>query len=113
MPKALAEIHNTVRAGNKAFADGDTSTARTLGASVGAMASVLGIDPGEWTATTSGDSGAAEAALDVLVKAELERRAQARADKDWATADEVRDRLAAAGIDVTDTADGATWELKG
>ncbi|KAA8735202.1 cysteine--tRNA ligase, partial [Corynebacterium tuscaniense] len=55
----------------------------------------------------------AEAALDVLVQVELERRAQARADKDWATADEVRDRLAAAGIDVTDTADGATWELKG
>ena len=113
VPKALAEIHNTVRAGNKALAEGDTSTARTLAASVRAMASVLGIDPGEWTATTSGDSGAAEAALDVLVKAELERRAQARADKDWATADEVRDRLAAAGIDVTDTADGATWELKG
>ena len=50
-------------------------------------------------------------ALDVLVGAELERRAAARAAKDWATADEVRDRLAAAGVEVTDTPDGAQWAL--
>ena len=114
VPKALAEIHNTVRAGNKALAEGDAALARTLAGSVRAMTAVLGIDPGEWASSgASGASGAAETALDVLVQAELERRAQARADKDWATADEVRDRLAAAGIEVTDTADGATWELKG
>ncbi|MDK8796876.1 cysteine--tRNA ligase [Corynebacterium sp. MSK044] len=114
VPKALAEIHNTVRAGNKALAEGDAALARTLAGSVRAMTAVLGIDPGEWASSgASGASGAAETALDVLVQAELERRAQARADKDWATADEVRDRLASAGIEVTDTADGATWELKG
>ena len=113
VPKALAEIHNTVRAGNKALADGDAALARELAGAVRAMTAVLGIDPGEWASASAGASGAAEAALDVLVQAELERRAQARTDKDWATADEVRDRLAAAGIDVTDTADGATWELKG
>ena len=113
VPKAVAEIHNTVRAGNKALADGDAALARDLAGAVRAMTAVLGIDPGEWASVSAGTSGAAEAALDVLVQAELERRAQARADKDWATADEVRDRLAAAGIDVTDTADGATWELKG
>ena len=115
VPKALAEIHNTVRAGNKALADGDATLARNFAGSVRAMTAVLGIDPGEWAsaADASSASGAAEAALDVLVQVELERRAQARDDKDWATADEVRDRLAAAGIDVTDTADGATWELKG
>lgn len=48
----------------------------------------------------------------MLVRAELERRATARAEKDWATADEVRDRLAAAGIEVTDTADGPQWQVK-
>ena len=98
VPKALAEIHNTVRAGNKALADGDAALARDLAGAVRAMTAVLGIDPGEWASVSAGTSGAAEAALDVLVQAELERRAQARADKDWATADEVRDRLAAAGI---------------
>ena len=113
VPKALAEIHNTVRAGNKALASGDVAETLRLAGAVRAMAAVLGIDPGEWETTTGGAAGNAEAALDVLVKAELERRAQARADKDWATADDVRDRLAAAGIEVTDTADGATWSLKG
>ena len=39
-------------------------------------------------------------------------RATARAEKDWATADEVRDRLAAAGIEVTDTAEGPQWQVK-
>ncbi|MCF8713101.1 cysteine--tRNA ligase, partial [Corynebacterium sp. MC-09] len=53
----------------------------------------------------------ADAALDALVQAELERRTQARADKDFATADAVRDRLAAAGITITDTPDGPTWSL--
>ena len=46
------------------------------------------------------------------MRAELERRATARKEKDWATADEVRDRLAAAGIEVTDTADGPQWQVK-
>ena len=131
VPKALAEIHNTVRAANKALADGDAARARELAGSVRAMTAVLGVDPVEWAdragtggaagaggasaagGAAAGDSAGAAAALDVLVTAELERRAQARAEKDWATADEVRDRLTAAGIEVTDTADGATWELKG
>ena len=39
-------------------------------------------------------------------------RATARAEKDWAVADEVRDRLAAAGIEVVDTADGVSWKLQ-
>ena len=131
VPKALAEIHNTVRAANKALADGDAAQARTLAGSVRAMTAVLGVDPVEWAGAAGsagagvggnrgfggfGSSGApgsaAETALDVLVQSELDRRAQARADKDWATADEVRDRLTAAGIEVTDTPDGATWSLK-
>ncbi|WP_165241199.1 cysteine--tRNA ligase [Corynebacterium lizhenjunii] len=109
VPKALAEIHTTVRAGNKALASGQEQQARELAASVRAMASVLGFDPVEWSGNTG--SGQAESALEVLVAAELERRTAARAAKDWATADEVRDRLAAAGITITDTADGPTWSL--
>ncbi|WP_210726533.1 cysteine--tRNA ligase [Corynebacterium endometrii] len=113
VPKALAEIHTTVRAGNKALASGNEEQARKLAESVRAMAGVLGVDPLEWRGTSAGsaDSDGAATALDALVKAELDRRATARAEKDWATADEVRDRLAAAGIIVIDTPDGATWQL--
>ena len=109
VPKTLAEIHTTVRAGNKALAAGDEAGARTLAGQVRAMAHVLGFDPLEWE--DGAQASGADAALDALVQAELERRTQARADKDFATADAVRDRLAAAGITITDTPDGPTWSL--
>ncbi|MCG7463103.1 cysteine--tRNA ligase [Corynebacterium tuberculostearicum] len=109
VPKALAEIHTTVRAGNKALAAGDEAEARTLAGQVRAMAHVLGFDPLEWE--DGAQASGADAALDALVQAELERRTQARADKDFATADAVRDRLAVAGITITDTPDGPTWSL--
>lgn len=112
VPKALAEIHVAVREGNKALSASDEQTAQKLAESVRRMAEILGFDPlsNQWGAGESDDSAALEA-LDVLVQAELARRAQARAEKNWAVADEVRDRLAEAGITVTDSADGAKWSL--
>ncbi|MDK8306546.1 cysteine--tRNA ligase [Corynebacterium imitans] len=113
VPKALAEIHNTVRAGNSALVAGETEKATELAAQVRAMASVLGVDPGAWdNDATGGAADQAHHALDTLVQAELARRTEARTNKDWAVADEVRDRLKAAGIEVTDTADGPTWQIK-
>ncbi|MGV0375978.1 cysteine--tRNA ligase [Corynebacterium hadale] len=115
VPKALAEIHNTVRAGNSALASGDAEQASALAAQVRAMAAVLGVDPVAWDnagGNTGGDTDRTLEALDTLVQAELQRRTEARAAKNWAVADEVRDRLAAAGIEVTDTADGPTWQIK-
>jgi cysteinyl-tRNA synthetase len=47
----------------------------------------------------------------VLVHAEIDRRAEAREQRDWAQADQIRDRLKRAGIEVTDTADGPQWSL--
>ncbi len=46
-------------------------------------------------------------AIDLL----LEMRAKAKAAKDWATSDQIRDSLAAMGFEVKDTKDGATWRL--
>lgn len=42
----------------------------------------------------------------------LDVRAQAKANKDWATSDKIRDSLSDLGIAVKDGKDGATWELK-
>ncbi|WP_067820298.1 cysteine--tRNA ligase [Nocardia inohanensis] len=111
VPKALAEIHHVVHEGNKAIEAGDLEAARGLAGQVRAMLGILGVDPldAHWFAPA--DNSSAIAALDVLIGAELERRQQARADKDWATADQVRDRLKAAGVEVTDTAQGAEWTL--
>jgi len=46
-----------------------------------------------------------------MVEGLLELRQRARNDRDWATSDWVRDRLAAAGIEVRDTPTGAEWHL--
>ncbi|MEJ5929007.1 cysteine--tRNA ligase [Corynebacterium sp. H128] len=105
VPKALAEIHNTVRAANSTK---DKAEQIRLGGQVRAMMAVLGVDPQseKWASKRDGDH-----ALSVLVEAELARRTQARAEKDWQAADEVRDRLVEAGIEVTDTPDGPQWSL--
>lgn len=48
-----------------------------------------------------------EEAVDLL----LEMRAKAKANKDWATSDLIRDRLAEMGFTVKDTKDGVEWSL--
>ncbi|MEZ2122918.1 cysteine--tRNA ligase [Corynebacterium sp. CCM 9203] len=117
VPAALAEVHNAVRAGNTALAAGDRDEAVRLAGQIRAMMAILGVDPQSdtWTASRTASDGtddAARVALDILIRAELNRRTAARAAKDWTTADEVRDRLTAAGIEITDTADGPQWSLR-
>ena len=56
-------------------------------------------------------SDAREEAFGKVVDMVLELRAKAKADKDWATSDKIRDELAAAGFEVKDTKDGVTWKL--
>lgn len=41
----------------------------------------------------------------------LSIRAQAKANKDWATSDKIRDELTALGFVIKDTKDGAEWKL--
>ncbi|MEO9222494.1 MAG: DALR domain-containing protein, partial [Mycobacteriaceae bacterium] len=111
VPAALAAVHGCVREGNTALEAGDRSAALGAAGSVRSMLDVLGLDPLDphWAARDS--SPAVRHALQVLVGAELERREQARTARDFATADEVRDRLAAAGVEVTDTPDGPQWSV--
>jgi cysteinyl-tRNA synthetase len=49
------------------------------------------------------------AALDGVMSLLLDIRQQARQNKDWATSDQIRDRLAAVGLQVKDSKEGATW----
>ena len=110
---ALAVVHEHLRAGNTALADGDLPQVAVQLSAVRGMLDVLGLDPVAWeTGAQDGarDSAALDA-LDVLVRAELEVRAQARAARDWAAADAVRDRLTAAGVAVQDSSTGARWSL--
>jgi cysteinyl-tRNA synthetase len=109
VPQALGVLHETVRAGNTALAAGDLEAVKDALYSVNAMTSVLGLDAVKRPEAVQGRE---HAALEVLVEAQLEARAAARAAKDWAASDAIRDTLAAAGITVEDGPDGASWSLK-
>ena len=56
-------------------------------------------------------SDAREEAYGKVVDMVLALRAKAKAAKDWATSDLIRDELTAAGFEVKDTKDGVTWKL--
>jgi cysteinyl-tRNA synthetase len=108
---ALAVVHDTIREGNTLLAAGDEAgITKTLG-EVRAMLGVLGLDPLDpvWSGEQSG--GDLRPVIDALVALALEQRAQARARKDWAAADSVRDQLKHAGIQVEDTPAGPRWTV--
>jgi cysteinyl-tRNA synthetase len=106
-PAALAVLHNEVRHGNTALDAGNDAAARESAATVRAQLDILGLDPlsAQWSVRSTVDSGA-------LVEDLLAERQRARAEKDFARADAIRDRLLATGIAVEDTPDGPLWTLK-
>jgi cysteinyl-tRNA synthetase len=109
-PAAIAVVHDAVRDGNTALAeDDDATTAATL-AAVRGMLGVLGLDPMDPQWTAGSDHGLA-AATDGLVALALEQRQAARARKDFAAADAIRDQLTTLGFSVEDTPHGPRWEL--
>ena len=74
------------------------------------LVEILGIRT-ETIATGEGNADALrpfEQAVDFI----LEMRRTAKANKDWATSDLIRDRLAQIGFDVKDTKDGFEWSIK-
>jgi cysteinyl-tRNA synthetase len=75
------------------------------------MLDVLGLDPADPTWGPGGSDDKLTHAVDVLVRGLLDERAAARAAKDFATADAIRDRLKAAGVEVEDTPDGPVWSV--
>ncbi|WP_457965708.1 cysteine--tRNA ligase [Arthrobacter sp. D1-29] len=109
VPRALGALHDTVRAGNTALAAGDDEGARNARHVVILMTRVLGLNAATQPTAAGGKE---QAALQVLVDSQLAARAQARANKDWAASDAIRDALKAAGVVVEDGPDGATWSLQ-
>ena len=110
VPQALAVVHETIRSGNAALDDGDLVAVATARSQVIAMAQVLGINPLDprWG---SDRSEPAVAALSALVDKLIEDRNTARAAKDFAVADRIRDELSAAGITLEDDSTGSHWSL--
>jgi cysteinyl-tRNA synthetase len=112
VPAALAVLQNAVTEGNSALAAGDTATVATSVAAVRIMLDVLGVDPlnPAWSATT--DDGALGEIADALIQQRIAARSAAKADKDFATADAIRDELKNLGVVLEDSADGVRWNVE-
>lgn len=74
------------------------------------MTKVLGLSPDDFE-TGAGADGALRPVVDALVPAMLAARDEARARKDYAEADRLRDALAAAGVVIEDTPAGPRWRV--
>ena len=104
-PKALAEMFTLARQLNKATDEGER---RALALAIYAAGDLLGLvatDAEQWFAGSHDGDSPTEAEIANL----LDQRNKARADRDFATADAIRDKLAAAGISIEDGASGTRW----
>ncbi|WP_022882537.1 cysteine--tRNA ligase [Gryllotalpicola ginsengisoli] len=112
VPQALAVLHDTVREGNTALDAEDLHGVAVARGRVRAMTRVLGIDPlaPEWRHPQDVEL---QGALEALITRMLDDRQAARAAKDFAVADRIRDELVAAGITIEDTPTGAQWSING
>ncbi|CAB4689366.1 MAG: cysteine--tRNA ligase [Actinobacteria bacterium] len=104
VPLGLAFISESMRIGNSAGEDKKV-LAKTAGEIRGAL-SILGCDPKDAAFASSKSN---DLAMDGLINLALEQREAARARKDFASADQIRDQIAALGITVEDTSNGPRW----
>ena len=112
VPAAVAVLHERVTDGNRLLAGGSQDELRVVLGDVRRMLGVLGVDPlsEPWISRSAGSEDLHHV-VDALVRAALDDRQSARANKDFASADAIRDRLLAAGIAIEDTAEGSRWTL--
>jgi cysteinyl-tRNA synthetase len=107
-PKALAEMFNLAKRLNKETDDGARRELALQTYAAGELLGLMQTDPEEWFAgNEEGVLAAAE------IESLIEQRKQARANRDFAAADAIRDRLASVGIAIEDGPSGTRWRRTG
>ena len=101
-PEGVATMFETIRRANAALDAGDDVAAMLVATAID-LAGAMGLSVGPDGLGSGGDGGDPE--IDALVSA----RTEARANKDFAEADRIRDELTARGIVVEDTPNGPVW----
>ncbi|MGB7387353.1 MAG: cysteine--tRNA ligase [Pseudomonas neustonica] len=107
-PEACAVLFDMVREVNR-LKESDLGAAASLAARVQQLAEVLGVLQLEPDAFLQ--AGAAGKIDSAAVEALIQARLQARADKNWAESDRIRDELTAMGVVLEDGKGGTTWRL--
>ena len=109
VPAALAFISEQARLGNTAITSGDKAAIVLRAGNVRGALNVLGCDP--FDAVFATGSAASTETLDGLISLALQQREAARARKDFATSDAIRDTITELGITIEDTAAGPRWTV--
>ena len=109
VPQGLALISDWQRNGNTALTSQDAAQVTKYAGFIRGALDILGCDPFD----PAFSSGATDltAAVDGLIALLLEQREAARARKDFAAADSIRDRITAMGISIEDTPQGPRWSI--
>ena len=109
VPQALADISELVRIGNSAITENNLVALAKSASEVRGALEILGCDPFD---PVFADSNSTKSEiLDGLISLALEQRTAARARKDFAASDAIRDSLTALGITIEDTPTGSRWTV--
>ena len=109
VPQGLAFISEAMKLGNNAITSNDKNEIAKQAAYIRGALSILGCDP--FDAAYSGGSTTDKDVLDGLVELAIEQRNAARARKDFAASDLIRDSLTKIGITIEDTPNGTRWNI--
>jgi cysteinyl-tRNA synthetase len=104
-PRAIAALFDLARAVNRVAAAGGSPSLAEARETLVELAGILGID-----LTKEAGAVASDADVETLMALLIEVRARLRTEKQFATADFVRDRLQQEGFILEDTRDGTTWK---
>ena len=110
VPQGLALVSEWLRAGNAALTASEKSIVSQSASHIRGALDILGCDPFD-SAFAGGEKKSLDKAVDSLISLLLEQRDDARARKDFAAADAIRDRIASMGIVIEDTPTGTRWSI--
>ena len=107
-PGAIAELFRLAKAARRAITLADRAAYKAALREAGGLLGLLQGDPARWFGRPPGEDGEM-----TRIQHLVEARQAARAERDYATADRIRDELVASGITVEDRAEGPVWRRAG
>jgi cysteinyl-tRNA synthetase len=108
VPQVLAQISEWMREANSTT---DKKVISDSASKISGALSILGCDPDDYQNTVNGNSEIINQQANKLVQLALQQREAARARKDFAEADRIRDEILKMGISIEDTPTGPRWSL--
>tara|TARA_R100000657_G_C4653808_1_gene97930 strand:- start:429 stop:1040 length:612 start_codon:yes stop_codon:yes gene_type:complete len=103
-PIAIAELHQLAKQLNKAGAP-EKSALKSALLRCGELMGLLQEEPESWFKTGAGDDAMPAAEIEALIA----ERVQAKLDKNYSRADEIREALKTAGVALEDSREGTSW----